>query len=204
MTDAVIFDIDGTLLDSSSRDDEIYRQAVERILGKTNFRQGLNEYDHVSDTGILLQVLEDNAVPADEGVIAQIKAEFFDLLEAYVAVSGPFPEMPGARALIERLRNSETHEVAIATGGWQRSARIKLDTAGFDVGGIPLATSDDAIERADIMRVALDSIGRRCQAVTYFGDGPWDQQACLQLGWTFRPVGPGLNGLLSFEREFLD
>ena len=53
------------------------------------------------------------------------------------------------------------------------------------------------------MQVALDSIGENCQSVTYFGDALWDQRACEALGWNFQPVGPGLNGLLSFEQEFL-
>ncbi len=203
MTHAVIFDIDGTLLNSSTEDEAMYKEAVERVLGGVRFRPRLNDYAHVTDTGILLQVLEDNAAPADDGIIARIKDEFFEILESFVATSGPFPEVPGARGVIDRLRVSEAHEVAIATGGWQRSARIKLSTAGFDIDKIPLVTSDDAVGRTDIMSLALDSIGRDVESVTYYGDGAWDQQACQDLGWTFRPVGPGLNGLLSFEREYL-
>jgi len=203
MTSAVIFDIDGTLLNSSAQDEALYKKAVEHILGDVRFRPGLADYDHVTDTGILMQVLEDNGVPPDEATINGIKNEFFGMVQNFVAQSGPFREMPGARAMLQRLSRSESFGVAIATGGWQRSAEIKLETAGFDIRSVPLATSDDAVDRADIMRIALESIGADCGSVTYFGDGPWDRQACHRLGWTFRAVGPGLNGLSSFDDEFV-
>jgi beta-phosphoglucomutase-like phosphatase (HAD superfamily) len=203
MTHAVIFDVDGTLLNSSTVDEKIYMEAVAQVLGNVKFRPDLIDYNHVTDTGILLQVFEDNNILASDEVIARIKEEFFALIENFVATKGPFREMPGARNLLKRLRNSVSHDVAIATGGWQQSARFKLDTAGFDLGGIPLASSDDAIDRAGIMQVALDSIGENCRSVTYFGDALWDQRACNELGWNFQPVGPGLNGLSSFEQEFM-
>ena len=119
----------------------------------------------------------------------------------YEVLSPPLA-LPGAKAVIQRLRNSETHQVAIATGGWRRSAEIKLKTAGFDIAAVPMATSDDAIERTSIMKFALTSIGEEVASVTYFGDGVWDKQACDTLGWTFRPVGPALAGISSYDDEF--
>jgi len=203
VTDAVIFDLDGTLLDSSAQDEALYKLAVERVLGKVTFRPHLADYDHVTDTGILLQLLDDNDLSPDPGTITEIKNEFFRRVEAFVTETGPFEEIPGAREMLQRLADSESHGIAIATGGWQRSAEIKLRTAGFEMRNVPLVTSDDAIDRTDIMRIALQAIGTDVRSVTYFGDGPWDRQACQSLGWTFRPVGPLLNGLSSFEHEFV-
>ena len=207
MTDAIhalIFDIDGTLLDSSSQDEELYRQAVEQVLGKVHFRAELNEYDNVTDTGILLQVFADNGLEADSAVIDAVKSAFFRRLDDFVRVAGPFREMPGAKALLQRIRRSSAHGMAIATGGWRRSAEIKLATAGFDPGELMLATSDDAPTRTEIMRKALESIGASTSAVTYYGDGVWDRQACEELGWAFVPVGPALDGLSSFDLEAVD
>lgn len=202
MNHAVIFDIDGTLLNSSAEDDRLYREAVIEVLGDVRLRPTLSAYERVTDTGILLQILEDNGIGDDVQRMDEVKEAFFARLESYVKSNGPFVEMPGAKDVVDRLRLSNIHEVAIATGGWRRSAELKLRTAGFDITSLPLATSDDAIERTKIMELALASIGSEVASITYFGDGPWDVRACQLLGWTFRAVGPALAGISSYDDEY--
>ncbi len=195
---AVIFDIDGTLLHSAAVDDALYRQAVRQVLGDVQFRPTLHDYDFVTDTGILRQILADNRIDGKDPLVA-IRSAFVDLLRAHVDEHGPFTEIPGARDLVGQLSASADHAVAMATGGWRESAELKLRSAGFDYGQIPLATSNDHHERAAIMEIALDRLGGRFDAVTYFGDGPWDRDACRLLGWHFVPVGPQLGGLDSYR-----
>jgi phosphoglycolate phosphatase-like HAD superfamily hydrolase len=204
MKHAVIFDVDGTLLRSSQQDDMLYRQAVEKVLGTVSYRSDLADYIHVSDSGILNQLLIDNGFAADPKTISAIKTEFLLATEKYVSECGPFEEVPGARSLLAKLKSSERHAVAIATGGWRRTAEFKLTSAGFELDGVPLRTSDDAIDRVDIMQLALDSLGDGLQSITYYGDGPWDEQACLKLGWSFRAVGATLRGIGSYEDELIE
>lgn len=201
---AVIFDIDGTLLRSSAMDDALYREAVANVLGAVQFRRHLSDYEHVSDSGILAQIFEDNGLIADSSIVDAVRNDFFQRIDTYIRTAGPFEELPHARNILRRLRESGRHAVAIATGGWQRSAETKLRAAEFDLDGIPLASSDDAIERTDIMRHALTSLGQGIRTVTYYGDGLWDEAACDRLGWEFRAVGPELGGIESFEHEFVD
>lgn len=203
MKQAVIFDIDGTLLRSSHEDDLLYRQAVECVLGTVKFRRGLTDYSHVTDSGILSQLLNDNGLEADPKTITNIKDRFLAATQKNVSDFGPFQEVPGARSLLSRLRRSERHAVAIATGGWRHTAQFKLASAGFELDGAPLKTSDDAIDRVDIMQLALESLGERLESITYYGDGAWDELACQKLGWSFRPVGATLRGIQSYEHEFV-
>lgn len=204
MIHAVIFDIDDTLLHSMADDDRLYRQAIRDELGEVRFRNSLAEYEHVSDTGILREVLSDNGVGEPDRYFVAIRERFLASLRQHVEQQGPFREIDGARAVLDRLRGSVRHSVALATGCWRESAELKLRTAGFEVDELPLATADDSAERVGIMLHALGSLDGRFESVTYYGDGVWDQRACRQLGWEFRAVGPALDGILRYDGEFAD
>ena len=199
---AVIFDIDDTLLHSMAADDVLYRQAIRDTVGDVQFRAQLADYEHVSDAGILREVLSDNGIAATSAVTGAVQRRFLDSLSAYVQDNGPFREIDGARDLIDRLRASQHHAVALATGCWRESAQLKLHTAGFDITDLPLATADDSAARVAIMQTALSALPSGPASITYFGDGVWDQRACASLGWTFRPVGPGLNGINGYRGEY--
>ena len=198
---AVVFDIDGTLLESAAVDDALYREAVRAVLGDLRFRPSLTDYTYVSDSGILQEILVDNAIQDDPGLVDAIKSHFVDALKSHVAAFGPFPEIPGATAMLQRLDESSRHSVAFATGGWRASAMLKLDSAGLSAFGFPLASSDDAYDRTEIMRIALAGLGAGFETVTYYGDGPWDRDASRKLGWDFVAVGRVLGGLESYRDQ---
>lgn len=195
---AVVFDIDGTLLQSALVDDALYREAVRAVLGSVQFRPSLADYTHVSDAGILQEILTDNAIRHEHAVVDAIKAHFVGSLRSHLSANGPFPEVPGAGSMLRRLEDSLDHAVAFATGGWRAAAQLKLDSTGLGEFGFPLASSDDAHERIAIMQIALASLGTGFESVTYYGDGPWDRDASRQLGWNFVAVGPALGGIESY------
>lgn len=196
---AVIFDIDGTLLESAAVDDALYRKAVRTVLGDVQLRPTLHDYPFVTDTGILQQILADNALAAEERLLDEIRSIFVAYLRDHVSAHGPFAEVAGAQEFLRSLRESPSYAVAMATGGWRQSAEFKLLSAGFDLADIPLATADDHHERTTIMEIALDRMGGPFDSVTYYGDGPWDRQACDHLGWEFIAVGAELGGLEDFR-----
>lgn len=198
---AVIVDIDGTLIHSVEQDDVIYRQAVENILGEVRLRPTLSDYRRVTDTGILLDILDDNGISPSSSVLDNVKTEFVARIRRHIDEHGPFRPIPGAQEFIARLQAATTVGVAIATGGWRESAAIKLATAGFDTEGVPFATSDDASDRIEIMQIALNSLQGNFEQITYYGDGLWDRNACRELGWEFRAVGPRLAGIDNFDDE---
>jgi len=201
---AIVFDIDGTLLQSAAVDDALYRDAVTQVLGEVQLRPTLHDYDFITDAGVLSQILADNSLPTERDLLHRIKSEFVDSLRRHVDDNGPFVEIPGASDLLISLRESTTHAVAIATGGWRESAELKLESAGFDYSGLPFASANDHHERTGIMEIALSRLGARFESVTYYGDGPWDRKACLDLGWGFVAVGPQLGGLDSYKGHRLN
>ncbi|MCH8865791.1 MAG: HAD family hydrolase [Proteobacteria bacterium] len=195
----MVFDIDGTLLDSNSVDDDLYRSSLRHVLGPVRFREEISDYDFVSDSGILWQVLADNDLMISPDPTPEIIEYFVNALQDHISENGGFREVPGARKFFESLRSSQDHYVAIATGGWSASAILKLRSAGFDLDGLQLSASDNEHDRTAIMRSALDREKSEYESVTYYGDGPWDRDACISLGWNFVPVGREIGGLETYH-----
>ncbi|MFO1402424.1 MAG: HAD family hydrolase [Steroidobacteraceae bacterium] len=198
---AILFDIDGTLLESTEVDARLYEEAVRTVLGDIGLRPQWNDYVHVTDSGLLREILADNGIAHSVELEGRVRATFVALIDAYIEARGPFAEIPGARRYVAALAASTTHAVAFATGGWGATAMRKLRSAGFDPGAIPLRSADDAVRRVDIMRSALRALGGEFESVTYYGDAPWDERACRELGWRFRAVGPRLGGLAEYLVE---
>ena len=195
---AILFDIDGTLIESMAVDTELYFASVNEVLGPVRIRDRLSDYDHVTDSGILAQLFDDNGFRFDPKLAAAVRAAFVHSVRKHIEAAGPFPAIDGAVDFFQQARGSDDTRVAIATGGWRGSARLKLASAGFEIDGVPLVTCDDAPSRIEIMRTALARIGDAFDSVTYYGDAEWDERACRCLGWNFVPVGPGLGGIESY------
>ena len=194
----LIFDVDGTLVDSMTVDVELYFSAVRSVFGDVRFRD-VHDYEHVSDSGILAEVMTDNTIDGRDEQLAAVRNRFVSDLRHHIDLHGPLDVIPGALEFFEQVRLDQDTRVAIATGGWRESAQLKLETAGFTLDGVPLLSSNDAMARTDIMRLAQRHCGAGDGPVTYFGDAEWDRRACDALGWNFVPVGPRVGGVQSFE-----
>ena len=180
----IMFDIDGTLIDSYHLDSECFVAAVEEVTGSV-IDSDWSRYKHVTDSGIVQQLYDEinSALPYEE-FSQQIQAGFVTNLK-YAIVNQPIKQIPGANNFLQLLKQRSDIEVSIATGGWHASAQLKLDSAGIDINGIPLASADDHYSRTEIMRVALRAMAGAADDVVYFGDGDWDEKASRQLGFRF-------------------
>lgn len=195
---AVILDIDGTLVRSMADDDALYRRSVHAILGPVSIGEDLGDYKHVTDSGILREILSTNQIRHSAEIEARVRDHFSEQMSRHLREVGAFPEVPGARSFLDALKSSARHRVAIATGGWEATARLKLYSAGFNLDEVPLLSSDTSFERTRIMQAALDTLGAGFESIRYFGDARWDLLACRSLGWQFEPVGPLLGGIEDF------
>jgi len=188
----VMFDIDGTLVDSAGFDAELYVEAVRSVLNVA-IDSDWNSYEHVSDSGILEQVLR-RVRPASEHATlsARVQERFVALVADYVGrAPDAVREIPGAKRLVERLLGLPNVRVGIATGGWEPTAKLKLAHVGIEVERFGFASSSDARARTDIMRLAAQRAlrGATYARATYFGDGAWDRRASEELAYDFVAVG---------------
>jgi beta-phosphoglucomutase-like phosphatase (HAD superfamily) len=137
----VVFDIDGTLVDSGSFETELYVRAIKTVL-QIVIEDGWNHYRNVTDGGILDQAMADNGIEGDRDEIQRrVKNEFINLTTRHLRNDrDALKEIAGARALIEGLSLKESVVLAIATGGWEETAKMKLHGAGIDPDRIAMTT----------------------------------------------------------------
>ncbi|AEF54138.1 Haloacid dehalogenase domain protein hydrolase [Marinomonas posidonica IVIA-Po-181] len=184
----VMFDIDGTLVESYDLDSELFCDSVKEVTGIA-LDADWGRYHHVTDSGILQEVFEMNGIPNKEETEAKIKRIFIAKLEHSIA-SQPIQEIPGAESFLSLLKSMSNVIISIATGGWYESAVLKLNSAGIDIDSLIISSSNDHISRTEIMKHAASKATRgKNYPCTYFGDGIWDKKACEQLGFNFVLVG---------------
>ncbi len=100
-------------------------------------------------------------------------------------------EIRGAAGLIKDLTERKNCRIAIATGGWEETAKIKLQAAGIDINGCSFASSSVHYSREGIMKKAESMASNNVQFKSriYFGDALWDKKACEKLDYRFILVG---------------
>lgn len=191
----VMFDIDGTLVDSAGFDTELYVEAVRDVLN-VSIDSDWNSYEHVSDSGILEQVLRDARLDGEpKELAARVQERFVALVSDYLRrAPSAVREVAGAKRLVDRLLELPGVRVGVATGGWEPTAKLKLAHVGIEIERLGFASSSDARARTDIMLLAAQRAlrGAPCARATYFGDGAWDLRASAALGYDFVAVGNGV------------
>ncbi len=180
----VMFDIDGTLVQSFEFDEQLFVEAVREVSG-LNIDQNWASYPHVTDWGLIQSFCEKHTAVDNFAVwYPAIKASFIEKISQYVDRHPVLP-IPGAIAFFETLSKDDRYQVSIATGGWLETAKLKLKSAGFNINDTQIYSSNDHYEREQIMGLAATS-----NKMNYFGDASWDKQACERLGYNFIGVGP--------------
>lgn len=194
----VIFDIDGTLTQTTYVDDLCFVQAFVDELGITDFNADWSRYPTVCDSGITQHLFQERFQrnPRFDETL-RLQRRFVALLEeAYQREPQHFSAVPGAVTMVQTLKQDPEYKVAIATGGWQLSALLKLDKAQIDIAGLPAAFADHGITREVILAAAMvmaRGIYKQSQFshVTYVGDGVWDVRTAQKLGLGFIGVAQG-------------
>jgi beta-phosphoglucomutase-like phosphatase (HAD superfamily) len=177
-----LFDIDGTLTASNEIDSECRAQAFLDVFGfalNTNW----NDYEHVTDRGIAIQALREHGREATEHDLSLDRARCVQLLDERMTF---LDEIVGAGAFIKQLR-ARQWRIALCTGAWGDSARLKLARAGLPT-DLPLASCDEDISREGILRRGIELAGGH-DIVVSFGDAPWDVRAAANLGLPFIGIG---------------
>lgn len=190
----IIFDIDGTLTDTTQVDDHCFTQALEETFGFRGFETDYGHYENTTDSGIIHQLFIEN----HQRTYTEAERELFIknflvlLKDAHTERNDCMKEIPKAGKILQALCAQEGVSVGLATGGWKESALFKLSCAGIAVTACAAASfAQDARARRDIIGStiqkmnSLHGIDMPLSEIIYVGDGKWDYQATQQLGIQF-------------------
>jgi phosphoglycolate phosphatase-like HAD superfamily hydrolase len=188
----VIFDVDGTLTDTVTVDAHCFLRAFADVCGFAAVDPNWSRYHNATDAGIYHEVFEARMGRAPS-LNETIKFRDY-LVELFrvAARAAPFAAVAGAPQLLAQLHISEAYRVALATGCWRESARVKMASARMEYDAYPSASADDAPEREAIMQLAVERAAERYGCLddaVYVGDGLWDARACRVLGIPFIGIG---------------
>jgi HAD superfamily hydrolase (TIGR01509 family) len=173
---AVLFDIDGTLVDSNYLHVDAWHQAFQSL--GVDVEAWLIHRSIGQDAGELLTSLVGEQ---DEEWITRAKklhAAYYTELATQLSV------LPGARELLEIL-HEEGIIVVLATSAPQEELEILLELLDSD-DVIHATTNADDVEVAkpspDIVQVALDRAGVQAADAVFVGDSEWDIEAASRAG----------------------
>lgn len=189
----VMLDIDGTLLQSYEMDEQCFVDAVRETTG-LEISTDWGSYPFVTDRGILKTFIEEQGLKYSLAELESIvKPVFIRNVQQSVKTS-PAQEVSGAKKFVSYLLDSDEYVVSIATGGWGETAKIKLESAGFETEKLAIMSSNDHYSRIKIMKLAKSAINQiDNNPVTYFGDAEWDLEACKELAVNVVIVGDRVN-----------
>ena len=187
MRTLLLFDIDGTLILSGRAGLRALDQAFEHATGIARAFHGMNAAGR-TDGYLLDEAARRAGITLDPAARDAIKERYFEALAAEIKLPGEGRKtvMPGVRPLLSTLEGRGDVVLALLTGNFQRSARIKLEYFDlwrpFHFG----AFADDASDRNHLVPIAM---GRARDAghvphvdrVVVIGDTPLDVE-CAKAG----------------------
>ncbi|MBV9027320.1 MAG: HAD family hydrolase [Candidatus Eremiobacteraeota bacterium] len=204
MPKAVLLDLDGTLVDSTSAHAESWSRAFARY-GYDVPSARIARWIGMGGDKLLRQV--DPALDHTDGLgksISQAREELF--LSEYLPHLKP---TNGARALLERIGEERSLRV-IASSAKERELEALLKVAHIER-LVDLTTNADDVDRSkpdpDVIAEALKKAGCSAEEAVYVGDTPYDVVAAHRAGVTAIGVTCGAwdgDGLKDAEAIYRD
>jgi phosphoglycolate phosphatase len=185
----VLWDIDGTLVDSAKLGRDAFLDAFERVTGRPPRR--LVPFAGRTDLEIALDMLERSGIEPDDRLLERFGTELERAMaEHEEELRARGRAYPGAREILERLRREPGVAQSLLTGNIAPNAAVKLAAFGldtfvdFEIG----AYGSDHRRRGRLVAVALEKCARKYAAkldprdVVVVGDTPLDVAAAREGG----------------------
>jgi HAD superfamily hydrolase (TIGR01509 family) len=180
---AVIFDIDGTLVDSVNLHARAWQEAFAHFGHQVEFSAVRSQIGKGGDQ-LMPVFLSKEEIDRRGKEIEDYRSELYK--QQYLPKVHAFP---GVRQLVERIRGNGLR-VALASSAKSDELEIYKKIAGIEDLIDEETSADDAAKskpHPDIFKAALDRLGVTASAAIVVGDSPYDAQAAGKIG--LRTIG---------------
>ena len=178
MTRAVLFDVDGTLVDSNDLHAAAWQQSFRHFGVELPF-EAVREQIGKGGDNLIPALLPADLVARCRQEIEDFRSTLFEL--DYLPRARPFP---GVRLLFERLY-ADGVRIVLATSAHLAELHFHRALIGAE-DLIFAATTKDEVDRSkpcpDIFEVALRRAEVSPEQAIVVGDSPWDMEAAARLG----------------------
>lgn len=202
MIQAVLFDWDGTLVDSQAAIMASYRDSTTELLGRA--------YPETEEEWVVVRPMraqESFGMMSDDPAMVERLIAAYNV--AYLRNSAALAQaFPGTREVLEGLRSRGLKTGVVTSKG---RSRMESDAERFGLEGLfdVIVTGDESAERKPHPGPILDALrllGLDGAAAVYVGDGPQDVIAARGAGAVAVSCGYGLHGAqecMDEDPEFL-
>jgi phosphoglycolate phosphatase-like HAD superfamily hydrolase len=195
----LLFDIDGTLVDTGGAGRRAMVGAFEEIYGRTDVFDGV-KFAGMTDRAIARHGVAAARHTCDDEAIDCALETYLRRLEAEVARSERYRVLPGVEAVLAWLAAEAppaSVAVGLGTGNVRRGAYTKLARGGIDTAFPFGGFGCDAEDRSALLRRGAERGAERLGAsveacrIVVIGDTPKDVAAALAIGAECLGVGSG-------------
>lgn len=180
---AVIFDVDGVLLELTRAEEDAFFVPFERRYGLKDISRDWNSYAIRNDENIIAEILARHGLPEHEH--AKVVADYLDVLKLQLA-DGTIETIvvPGALELLQSLAG-RLH-TGIATANLLGAAELRLKDAGlWHHVSSHAHGADGGGHKRQILARAIAATGLSKNRIVYIGDNLNDVEAGLANGVHF-------------------
>jgi HAD superfamily hydrolase (TIGR01549 family) len=186
---AVIFDVDGVLLELTRAEEDAFFVPFERRYGLKNLSRDWNSYAVRNDENIIAEILQKHGLPASE--LAEVVADYQAVLKLQLG-NGTIETIviPGAPELLAKLH--ATMKLGFATANFRSAAELRLKRANlWDHVSAHGFGAEGGGHKREILACAIASTELPKNRIVYIGDNLNDVDAGLANGVHF--IGFGLD-----------
>ena len=185
---AVIFDVDGPLLDLTPPEEDAFFHAFKHLHGLTGLSADWDSYRVRNDREIILEILEIHfgRVPGDVEYHAILNEYERYLEEGFATGALTVSPIPGAHDLLTQLSNMHGIALGTATANIRHAARIRLEQANMwhMVEAHPGAADEGGAKR-DVLARVVAGLNLPPQRIVFLGDNLNDLDAGTHNGVHF-------------------